>query len=125
MFAKPAPYTMTKEYQEQTNEFLKVRTLLHPRNHKKYLIANVNDYIGPELRPTDGYLVRRLLWQGPRAVSLCQRINDELVFSFVNRGQRSLLFRRETGGIHYYLLKGGRAIQALIQRGWAANCGGV
>ncbi|KAK3386987.1 cytochrome c oxidase subunit IV-domain-containing protein [Podospora didyma] len=25
MFAKPAPYTMTKEYQEQTNEFLKAQ----------------------------------------------------------------------------------------------------
>lgn len=75
MFAKPAPSTMTKEWQEASNEFLKVGVLvvlLAPSCRQS--LTSPLPATGPEVRPLDRYLVRRLLRPGPGPVSLLQGI---------------------------------------------------
>lgn len=76
-FAKPAPHTMTKEWQEATNEYLKVRTFpcsavpVAPQ-----WMANMSTSTGPKLGPVDRYLVRRLQRQGPRAIPFQEGITE-------------------------------------------------
>ena len=72
-FAKPPPSTMTKEWQEATNEFLKVRLSAALCGETDQL-THLNQ-TGPEVRPHYRSHLRGLQRQGPRPVSLCQRIN--------------------------------------------------
>lgn len=66
---------MTKEYQEATNEFLKVRFLNSPRtSHSRQPLTSTLP-TEPKLRPVDRSLVRGLLGQGPRAIPLGEGIN--------------------------------------------------
>lgn len=73
-FAKPAPSTMTKEWQEATNEFLKVRLPASPYRKTDQLTQSTQT-TGPEVRPPYWSHLRGLQRQGPRPVSLRQRIN--------------------------------------------------
>ena len=69
---------MTKEWQEATNEFLKVRLLLSAFcRGKKNTSTNAfhSNKTGPEVRPPYWSHLRGLQRQGPRPVSLWQRIN--------------------------------------------------
>jgi hypothetical protein len=68
---------MTKEWQEATNEFLRVRSV-HSTHQYCCCSQLLTRYPAtePELGPVDGYLVRRLLGQGPRAIPLGQAINE-------------------------------------------------
>jgi hypothetical protein len=75
MFAKPGPSTMTKEWQEATNEFLKVGILSRLLPPLLSAMANLHLPTGPKLGPLDRSLVRRLHWQGPCAVPLVQGID--------------------------------------------------
>ena len=78
-FARPPPATMTKEYQEATNEFLKVSALcslsypLQLTDGRWSLTGLLS--IGSKLGPVDWSRVGRLLGQGPRAIPLVQGIN--------------------------------------------------
>ena len=85
-FAKPAPHTMTKEWQEATNEYLKVRSPLLCCCISSFRLLTLVSCTktGAKLRPLDRYLVRGLRWQGPRPVSLGPWLNHEPL-SFVNR----------------------------------------
>lgn len=74
-FAKPAPRTMTKEWQEATNEFLKVGI---PALRSPLLSTAANRGslpTGTKVGPLDRYLVGGLLGQGPRAIPSGEEIN--------------------------------------------------
>jgi hypothetical protein len=77
-FARPPPSTMTKEWQEATNEYLRVSAVYS--THRCYCscsqLLTRHATTEPEVGPVDGYLVRRLLGQGPRAIPLGQAINE-------------------------------------------------
>jgi hypothetical protein len=70
-FANPPPPTMTKEWQEASNEYLKVR-LPHP---KSTVTATNLKSTGPKLGPPYWYLLGGVHWQGPGPVALWQTIN--------------------------------------------------
>lgn len=66
MFAKPPPHTMTKEYQEMSNEYLIVcATCKYPRPFSR---ANLTS-TGTKSRPHHWSRVPRLHWQGHGPVS--------------------------------------------------------
>lgn len=67
MFAKPAPYTMTKEYQEATNEMLIVRS---PAAFLKNLLTSPE----PKSRPHHRYQLAWVHRQGRRPVAPRQRL---------------------------------------------------
>lgn len=70
MLAGPAPDTMTKEYQEASNEFLKVLTLRTDTDGlclaDQWLTPRL---LGTKFRPHHRSLFRGLLWQGHGPVS--------------------------------------------------------
>jgi hypothetical protein len=86
MFAKPPPSTMTQEYQEATNEFLRVSAAAGPSARRRQpcpllllfsswpsllsstVSANPTLSTEPRGGALHGSLVRRLLGQGPRSV---------------------------------------------------------
>lgn len=82
LFANPAPYTMTKEYQEQSNEFLIVsRLLLASAVTSQTLTSHL---LEPKIRSSHRYHLRRL--QGPRygPVAFWQELKRiHTIFSFV------------------------------------------
>jgi hypothetical protein len=72
-FARPAPKTMTREWQEATNEYLKVRDIILPivldhSIHCRQSLTSHPHTLGPEGGPVDGYLVRGLQGQGRHPV---------------------------------------------------------
>lgn len=70
MFAKPAPHTMTREWQEASNEYLKVRRIsVLPKNNSSMLTWAKNT--GAESRPFHRYRFARL--QGPGTGSVAAR----------------------------------------------------
>jgi hypothetical protein len=79
-FAKPGPSTMNKEWQEASNEFLKVgcRCSLRcslPRPFPS-MVANPTLSTEPKVGPVDGYLVGGLYRQGPGPIPLVQGVNN-------------------------------------------------
>lgn len=79
---------MTKEWQEATNEYLKVRIgarALARSELSQVLSLFLTRFLPtePKLRPPHWYLVRGLLWQGPRPVALWQALIQYTEFSFV------------------------------------------
>lgn len=80
-FAKPAPATMTKEWQEATNEYLKVRTISNWLGTRMDRYADIQLLLpGSKLRPLDRYLVRGLQGQGPHPVPLIKGLNQQVRF---------------------------------------------
>jgi hypothetical protein len=76
-FAQPAPRSMTKEWQEATNEYMKVGIFsLRPCIQWPTTIANPNLPLGTKSGSVDRYRFRKLFWQGLRAVPLWQPINQ-------------------------------------------------
>lgn len=73
-FAKPGPSTMTKEWQEATNEYLKVSSVYTPSYPSRSMAANQALSPEPKLGPVDRYLIRRLFGQGPCAIPLVQGV---------------------------------------------------
>jgi hypothetical protein len=67
---------MTKEWQEATNEYLKVGITLELPSRYRRTVADAAPSTAPKLGPVDGHLVRRLLGQGRRAVALGQAIKQ-------------------------------------------------
>lgn len=65
-FAKPEPATMSQEYQEASNEFLKVCMRV-----PTYTIVHMADacHTATKSRPHHRHRLRGLLWQGPGPVS--------------------------------------------------------
>lgn len=78
-FAKPGPSTMNKEWQEASNEFLKVGFRCSPRcalpHTSLSMAADPTLSTEPKVGPVDGYLVRGLLGQGPGPIPLVQGVN--------------------------------------------------
>lgn len=85
--AKPAPYTMTQEYQEESNEFLKVCIPLSPASPASFtrrrrigppmaphMLTRVSR-TGPSRQPRHRHLLRRLHRQGRRPVSPQERLS--------------------------------------------------
>lgn len=65
--AKPAPYTMTQEYQEETNEFLKVRCLLLSNSPINQLTRTQNQKSDPFTGITSpGYAGKGMVQSPPK-----------------------------------------------------------
>ena len=67
-FAKPPPHTMTKEWQEATNEYLKVRRHCSEFYGVRWTTTNITLPTGPKVGPSHRSHLGRLFGQGPRAV---------------------------------------------------------
>lgn len=63
MFAKPPPHTMTREWQEASNEYLKVRKLLVFCTHEFCMLTRATKNTGAKSRPFHRRRLARL--QGP------------------------------------------------------------
>jgi hypothetical protein len=90
--AKPAPSTMTKEYQEQTNEYLKVnRSLRLPRlfilgdGRLESTRWSTDTLIGTKLRTHHRYLIRGLQGQGYGPEQACAELDGGLFSTRLNR----------------------------------------
>jgi hypothetical protein len=79
-FAKPGPSTMNKEWQEASNEFLKVGCRCSPRcslpRPLLSMAANRTLSTEPKVGPVDGYLVGGIYRQGPDPIPLVQGVNN-------------------------------------------------
>lgn len=110
-FGGPPPSTMNKEWQEATNEYLKVGngrspTLSYPSSllpASSLTIIDSNPFSStePKVGPVDGPHLRRLLGQGPRAVPVEQRIkwirHFPLSLDMIARWNRRLVLGTRAG----------------------------
>lgn len=87
-FGRPSPHTMTQEYQEQTNEFLIVRPILHfyqkMPSISRICLLTLDPITEPKVRPLHRSYLRQLQGQGHGPVSSRGEIECfRSVFSFV------------------------------------------
>lgn len=81
MVAKPAPYTMTKEYQEESNEFLLVRHRADERAVSTKYVRMLTSLAETKRQPRHRYLFRRLHWQGCCPVSSQGQLNHLIKYA--------------------------------------------
>lgn len=72
MFAKPAPHTMTREWQEAANEYLKVRQIPVIRTDTSSMLTWAIINIGAKIRPFHRRRLARLQGPGTGSVAACE-----------------------------------------------------
>lgn len=128
MFAKPAPHTMNKEWQEAANEYLKVRICQAfgrplSRNFRlaRTSILTLDIITGTKIRPYHRSCLPQLRGQGPGPVSLFESLSGSGI------KWKTFLLSVERAEATYSLPHGLKSMYAVIfresigpARGWTA-----